>query len=151
MKLSPVILFVKYIIHISSDNFNSSVKSWVYFRYLVKRGILVLSILTTPTAMIVENVPNIAVYIVPIFPLKLQEAHFLETKYTTVSCRGFPVRYVPPREPVVPCPDDVICTRSVLSNSNICHKDEGSPLYVVNMCSDSQLSAFGGPGTVQLS
>ncbi|XP_075239573.1 factor V activator RVV-V alpha-like isoform X2 [Convolutriloba macropyga] len=86
---------------------------------------------------------------VPIFPLKLQEAHFLETKYTTVSCRGFPVRYVPPREPVVPCPDDVICTRSVLSNSNICHKDEGSPLYVVNMCSDSQLSAFGGPGSAE--
>ena len=99
--------------------------------------------------MIVENVPNNVIYVVPIFPLKLQEAHFLEAKYTSVSChQAFPVRYVPPREPVIPCPDDVICTRSLLSNSNICHKDEGSPLFILNMCSASQFSIFGGPGTV---
>ena len=32
------------------------------------------------------------------------------------------------------CRDDVVCTTRITTGSNICYKDEGNPLYVINRC-----------------
>ncbi|XP_075263700.1 uncharacterized protein LOC142355387 [Convolutriloba macropyga] len=86
---------------------------------------------------------------VPYFPLRLLEAYLVETKHIRLTCEAFPVRYIPPREPVAPCPDDVICTQSIIPGSNICYKDEGSPLYVVNSCADTQWPRIRGSSTLR--
>ncbi|XP_075261396.1 chymotrypsinogen A-like isoform X1 [Convolutriloba macropyga] len=61
------------------------------------------------------------------YPTALQE---IELK-TNKMAKTFSVKDIWKREK---CRDDVVCTTRTTRGSNICFKDEGNPLYIVNRC-----------------
>ena len=70
----------------------------------------------------------------PNYPKTLQEAHFLESKLD----KPFSIRNMGLKQ-VKKCREDVVCTYRVTQGSNICFKDYGNPLYLIDPCTQGSL------------